>query len=69
MVCCFLGVNNLVEFWYNLELGKEFIIFFSEVELLVMGINLNLVKNFNYVKVSFILDDIESFDVDFFGYI
>ena len=68
MACRFPGANNLAEFWQNLELGKESITFFSEAELLATGINPNLVKNPNYVKASPILDDIESFDADFFGY-
>ncbi|NEO58120.1 MAG: AMP-binding protein [Okeania sp. SIO3B5] len=68
MACRFPGANNLAEFWQNLALGKESITFFSEAELLATGIDPNLVKNPNYVKASPILDDIESFDADFFGY-
>jgi len=64
----FPGAKNITEFWQNLTLGKEAIAFFSDAELLASGVAPNLLKNPNYVKASPILDDIEKFDADFFGY-
>ncbi len=68
MACRFPGATNLVEFWQNLSLGKESITFFSEEEILASGVDPNIVKNPNYVKASPILENIQNFDADFFGY-
>jgi amino acid adenylation domain-containing protein len=64
----FPGARNLDEFWQNLCHGVESISFFSEEDLLVSGIEPELLQNPRYVKAHGILDDVESFDAAFFGY-
>jgi acyl transferase domain-containing protein/acyl-CoA synthetase (AMP-forming)/AMP-acid ligase II/NAD(P)-dependent dehydrogenase (short-subunit alcohol dehydrogenase family)/acyl carrier protein len=68
MSCRFPGANNLNEFWFNLCHGVESISFFGDREIIDSGVDPELVKNPNYVKASPILEDIENFDADFWGY-
>jgi acyl transferase domain-containing protein/acyl-CoA synthetase (AMP-forming)/AMP-acid ligase II/NAD(P)-dependent dehydrogenase (short-subunit alcohol dehydrogenase family)/acyl carrier protein len=68
MSCRFPGANNLNEFWSNLCNGVESISFFSDQEIINSGVDPELVNNPNYVKASPILEDIENFDADFWGY-
>ena len=64
----FPGANNLEQFWQNLKDGKESITFFTDEELLESGVDPKLLQNPNYVKASPILEDVDHFDADFFGY-
>ena len=64
----FPGARNLEEFWHNLTHGVESISPFSDEELLSSGLDPVLLQHPNYVKVSPILDDVEGFDANFFGY-
>ena len=68
MSCRFPGANNIDEFWSNLCNGVESIAFFDDAEMLEAGVSAELLSNPNYVKASPILDNIESFDADFWGY-
>jgi acyl transferase domain-containing protein/acyl-CoA synthetase (AMP-forming)/AMP-acid ligase II/NADPH:quinone reductase-like Zn-dependent oxidoreductase/NAD(P)-dependent dehydrogenase (short-subunit alcohol dehydrogenase family)/acyl carrier protein len=68
MSCRFPGANDLDQFWENLCNGVESISFFSDQELIDSGVEPALVNHPNYVKASPILDDIENFDADFWGY-
>lgn len=63
----FPGAKNLTQFWQNLCDGVESISFFSDEELLASGVPPELVNHPNYVKASPILDDVETFDAEFFG--
>jgi acyl transferase domain-containing protein/acyl carrier protein len=65
----FPGAKNVEQFWENLKNGIESIGFFSKDELIAAGISSSLLDNPNYVKsVGGLLDNIECFDADFFGY-
>ena len=64
----FPGANNIDSFWENLKNGVETISFFSEEELLESGVAPELFQQPNYVKARPILDKVESFDNEFFGY-
>jgi amino acid adenylation domain-containing protein/non-ribosomal peptide synthase protein (TIGR01720 family) len=64
----FPGARNLEEFWQNLREGVESISFFTDQELIEAGIEPELVQNPKYVKAKGILDDIEMFDANFFGF-
>lgn len=64
----FPGAKNLEEFWHNLSNGVESIQFFDETELLVEGINPDLVTNPQYIKAKGVMEDIEYFDAPFFNY-
>ncbi|AFY78333.1 polyketide synthase family protein [Pleurocapsa sp. PCC 7327] len=68
MSCRFPGAKNVDEFWQNLCNGVESISFFTDEEILASGIDPQLLNNPNYVKASPILEDIELFDAEFFGY-
>ena len=68
MACRFPGANNIEEFWHNLCNGVESISFFDDESALAAGVDEDLLRDPNYVKASPILDNIESFDADFFGY-
>ncbi|AFZ33823.1 Phenylalanine racemase (ATP-hydrolyzing), Mycocerosate synthase [Stanieria cyanosphaera PCC 7437] len=68
MSCRFPGAKNIAEFWQNLCDGVESITFFSNEEIAASGINPNLINHPNYVKASPIIEDIEYFDAEFFGY-
>jgi myxalamid-type polyketide synthase MxaB len=68
MSCRFPGAKNIEEFWHNLCNGVESITFFSDEKIAASGINPNLINHPNYVKASPIVEDIEYFDAEFFGY-
>src|SRR5262249_13522885 len=55
-------------FWRNLENGVESIRFFSDAELSHAGIAARLLANPNYVKARGVLDDVDLFDAEFFGF-
>ncbi|MDF5707241.1 MAG: beta-ketoacyl synthase N-terminal-like domain-containing protein [Nostoc sp. S4] len=67
MSCRFPGAKNIDEFWHNLKNGVESISFFSNEELLSVGIDPVLLSNPNYVKANAVLSDVEKFDATFFG--
>jgi phthiocerol/phenolphthiocerol synthesis type-I polyketide synthase E len=69
MVGRFPGAKNIEQFWENLKAGKESITFYSDEELLEIGIIPEVLENPNYVKTGGgILEDKEFFDASFFGY-
>ncbi|MBE9080311.1 SDR family NAD(P)-dependent oxidoreductase, partial [Romeria aff. gracilis LEGE 07310] len=68
MACRFPGANSLDEFWQNLCAGVESIATLSDAEILAAGVNPSLLKNPDYVRASPILDQVDAFDADFFGY-
>jgi iturin family lipopeptide synthetase B len=64
----FPGAKNITEFWENLKKGKESISFFSEQELIESGITPGQLETPNFIRAKSILEGIEYFDADFFGY-
>lgn len=62
----FPGAKNIKTFWDNLCHGIESIDFFDTTEL--SSDNPDWLNNPNYVKAAGVLDDIEYFDANFFGY-
>lgn len=68
MACRLPGADNTSAFWQNLKDGVESIRFFTDEELLAVGISEELVHNPAYVKAAPILPDIKSFDAGFFEY-
>ncbi|BBD63730.1 polyketide synthase [Nostoc commune NIES-4072] len=67
MACRFPGAKNIDEFWHNLQNGVESVSFFSDEELLSVGIDPTLLSKPNYVKANAVLSDVENFDATFFG--
>ncbi|MEM9220296.1 MAG: beta-ketoacyl synthase N-terminal-like domain-containing protein, partial [Cyanobacteria bacterium P01_F01_bin.150] len=64
----FPGAEHLEEFWQNLCDGVESITAFTDGELLAAGVEPSILEHPDYVKASPILEDVESFDAEFFGY-
>ncbi|MEH2162310.1 MAG: beta-ketoacyl synthase N-terminal-like domain-containing protein [Nostoc sp.] len=64
----FPGAKNVDEYWQNLCAGRECISFFSDEELLALGVDEALVNNPSYVKAGAPISDIEMFDASFFGF-
>jgi acyl transferase domain-containing protein len=63
----FPGAANVDELWRNLRDGVESIRFFSEEELLAVGVPAELVKDPRYVRARAVLDGADLFDATFFG--
>ncbi|MDN4066699.1 type I polyketide synthase [Paenibacillus vini] len=68
MSCRFPGADSLDQFWENLKNGIESITFFSDEELAATGVRPELLQNPNYVRASALLDQIDMFDAEFFGF-
>jgi len=64
----FPGAANIDEFWENLENGVESVSFFSDAELEEAGVEPSLSGAPDYVKANSLMERIEFFDSDFFGF-
>ena len=67
MSCAFPGAATPAEFWANLCDGVESIRSLSDEELLTRGVPAATLQDPDYVRAASTLDDVESFDADFFG--
>ncbi len=59
---------NINEFWQNLKDGHESLTWYSDEALLEAGVPEALVNHKDYVKVGVTLDNIRTFDAEFFGF-
>ena len=64
----FPGAANVERFWENLSSGTESITFFTEEELIAAGVPAEEVRRPDYVRARPVLDGIDLFDAEFFGY-
>ena len=64
----FPGANSVSAFWNNLRRGEESIVTLSEDELIAAGVGEKSLANHAYVKRAALLDGIDEFDADFFGF-
>ena len=64
----FPGAGDVDRFWLNLRDGVESIARFSDQELIAAGVDAALLADPNYVKAGAVLDGVELFDAQFFGY-
>ncbi len=64
----FPKAKNIHEYWENLKNGKECFTPLNDEQIIASGVNPDLLKDPDYVKVSPILDDYDKFDAQFFGY-
>lgn len=64
----FPGANNVSAFWDNLRRGKESIVTLSEQQLRDAGISDKVLANPAYVRRAPLLDGVDEFDADFFGF-
>jgi len=68
MSCHFPGARSLEAFLDNLRRGVESIRFFDEEELRDAGVRPDLLADRRHVRAGAVLDGIEDFDADYFGY-
>jgi phthiocerol/phenolphthiocerol synthesis type-I polyketide synthase E len=68
MAARFPGANTLSAFWDNLRRGEESIVTLSEDDLLAEGIPEKSLANHAYVRRAALVDGIDEFDSDFFGF-
>ncbi len=62
----FPGAKSVEELWRNLRDGVEAVTFWSDEELSASGVDPQLLKDPNYVKACFYLEDFDLFDAGFF---
>lgn len=64
----FPGANSVSAFWDNLRRGKESIVTLSEEQLSAAGVGEKALANPSYVRRAPMLDGIDEFDAEFFGF-
>lgn len=64
----FPGARDVEQFWRNLREGVESISFFSDDALRAAGVQESLLRDPAYVKAGGVLDDVEMFDAELFGF-
>jgi acyl transferase domain-containing protein len=64
----FPKASTLDEFWRNLREGVEGVSFFSDAELEAAGVDRRALADPSYVKAAAVLDAVEMFDAEFFGF-
>ncbi|HME79867.1 MAG TPA: beta-ketoacyl synthase N-terminal-like domain-containing protein, partial [Mycobacterium sp.] len=62
------GANSVSAFWDNLVHGRESIVTLSEDDLLAEGVSEKALANHAYVRRAALVDGIDEFDSDFFGF-
>jgi acyl transferase domain-containing protein/acyl-CoA synthetase (AMP-forming)/AMP-acid ligase II/acyl carrier protein/short-subunit dehydrogenase len=68
MACRFPDADNIEQFWDNLCGGVESISRFSKEDTIAAGVSATIVDRPNYIRARPILNNIEDFDAEFFGY-
>jgi len=64
----FPGADSVSAFWDNLRRGEESIVTLSEEDLLAAGISEKALANHAYVRRAALMNGIDEFDADFFGF-
>ncbi|SEB03881.1 type I polyketide synthase [Alkalimonas amylolytica] len=64
----FPGADSVEQFWQNLHQGVESVRFFSQQELLASGVDPAFLENPNFVGAEGVLEGVELFDAEFFGF-
>ena len=64
----FPGADSVSTFWDNLRRGEESIVDLSEDELIAAGVGEKALANHSYVRRAALMDGIDEFDADFFGF-
>src|SRR5205085_11547857 len=63
----FPGARNVEELWRNLRGGVDSVRFFTDEELLALGVPAAQLADPGYVKVAAQPSDVDKFDAQFFG--
>ncbi|WP_437811934.1 type I polyketide synthase [Sorangium sp. So ce1078] len=64
----FPGARDVATFWQNLCAGVESVSILTDEELLAAGVDPALIARPEYVRARAVLDDIEMFDAELFGF-
>ncbi|MEO1376925.1 MAG: polyketide synthase, partial [Cyanobacteria bacterium J06635_10] len=64
----FPGAKNIDEYWENIKNGVESIRSLTDEYLLSQGVDKSSLEHPQYIKAAAVLEDIELFDADFFGF-
>ncbi|XXY54898.1 type I polyketide synthase [Sorangium sp. So ce269] len=64
----FPGARDAATFWQNLCAGVESVSTLTDDELLAAGVDPALIARPDYVRARAVLDDIDRFDAEFFGF-
>ncbi|AGP41608.1 SDR family NAD(P)-dependent oxidoreductase [Sorangium cellulosum] len=64
----FPGARDVAAFWQNLCAGVESVAILTDEELLAAGVDPALIARPDYVRARAVLDDIDLFDADLFGF-
>ncbi len=64
----FPGAPDIETFWHNIAQGVKSIRFFSDEDLLKVGVSEETLRQPGYVRAGALLDNIDLFDAEFFGY-
>ncbi|TAJ18768.1 MAG: type I polyketide synthase, partial [Planctomycetota bacterium] len=64
----FPGAHGPDAFWSNLRTGVESVRSFGDAELAARGVPARLLRDPAYVKAGFVLDGMDLFDAEFFGF-
>ncbi|SEI05577.1 amino acid adenylation domain-containing protein [Rheinheimera pacifica] len=64
----FPDAGDVSTFWENLKVGHESLHWYSEKELAEAGVPEELFNNENYISAGAAIDNIRTFDADYFGY-
>lgn len=68
MACRVPGARNVTEYWKNLRDGVESVRMLTEEELAAAGVSGSLLADPRYVKSAAVLEEMEFFDAEFFGF-
>jgi acyl transferase domain-containing protein/acyl carrier protein len=64
----FPRARDLAQFWRNLAESRDCVTFFTAEDLLEVGVDPAILNNPQYVNAGLLLEDIDLFDAEFFGY-
>ncbi|MBD1581824.1 non-ribosomal peptide synthetase/type I polyketide synthase [Pseudoalteromonas sp. S16_S37] len=64
----FPGAKDVEQFWQNISQGVESIQHYDEQQLQALGFSSQVLNNPNFVKSGYVLEGIEEFDANYFGY-
>jgi acyl transferase domain-containing protein/NAD(P)-dependent dehydrogenase (short-subunit alcohol dehydrogenase family)/acyl carrier protein len=66
--CKFSKSENTDQLWENLKNGNEIIQFYTDKELINLGMDKKILKDENFIKIKTTLDNSNCFDYPFFNY-
>lgn len=64
----FPDAATVEQYWQNLRLGRNSVTKFTDEELLARGVKEEILAETEYVKAGVVLENIDLFDAEFFGY-